>query len=108
MELSKQEMELFLPFLVIRSKNFFNKLSPIWSNDSKMVFRNRKWNDLNRKWNYFSSFHSSDQKTSLTEVSPFGPMIPKRFSETGNRIILTGSASGIISPLSRHQIKKLL
>jgi hypothetical protein len=52
-----------------------------------MVFRNRKWNYLNRKWNYFSPFQSSDQKTSLTKVSPFGPTIPKWFSETGNGFI---------------------
>jgi hypothetical protein len=52
-----------------------------------MVFRNRKWNYLNRKWNYFSPFQSSDQKTSLTKVSPFGLRISKWFSETGNGII---------------------
>jgi hypothetical protein len=80
-------MELFLPFPVIASKNFFNKSIPIWSNDSKMVVRNRKWNLLNRKWNYFSPFQSSDQKTSLTEVSSFGPTIPKWFLETGNGIV---------------------
>jgi hypothetical protein len=87
MELSKQEMELFLPFLVIGSKDLFNKSIPIWSNKSKMVFRNRKWNYLNRKWNYFSPFQSSDQKTSLTKVSTFGPTNSKWFSETGNGII---------------------
>jgi hypothetical protein len=87
MELSKQEMELFLPFPVIGSKNFFNKIISIWSNDSKMGFRNRKYNYLNRKWNYFSPFQSSDRKTCLTKVFPFGPMIPKWFSETENRII---------------------
>ena len=80
-------MELFLPFPVIGSKNFFNKSILIWSNDSKMVFRNRKWNYLNRKWNYFSPFQSLDQKTSFTKVSPFDPTIPKWFSEIGNGII---------------------
>jgi hypothetical protein len=99
-------MELFLPFLVIGSKNFFNKSIPIWSNDSKLVFRNRKWNYLNRKWNYFSPFQSSDQNTSFARVSPFGPTNPNCFSETGNGIIQTGN--GIISPLSSHQIKKHL
>jgi hypothetical protein len=87
MELSKQEMELFLPFLFIGSKNFFNKTIPIWYNDSKMVFINRKWNYLNRKWIYFSPFYSSDQKNSLTKDSSFGPTISKWFSETGNGII---------------------
>ena len=70
MELSKQEMELFLPFPVIGSQNFFYKSIPIWSNDSKLVFRNRKWNYLNRKWNYFSPFQSLDQKTSFKKVTP--------------------------------------
>jgi hypothetical protein len=87
MELSKQEMELFSPFPVIDSTNFFNKSITILSNDSNLVFRNRKWKYLNRKWNYFSPFQSSDQKTFLTKVSPFGQTIPKRFSETGNGII---------------------
>jgi hypothetical protein len=87
MEISKQEMELFLPFPVIGSKNFFNKSIPIWSNDFKMVFRNGKWNFLNRKWNYFYPFQSSDQKTSLTKDSSFGPTISKWLSETGNGII---------------------
>jgi hypothetical protein len=40
-----------------------------------MVFRNMKWNSLNRKWNYFSPSRSSDQKTSLTKVSRFCPMM---------------------------------
>ena len=106
MELSKQEMELFLPFPVIGSKNFFNKSISNWSKDSKMDFRNRKWNYLNRKWNYFSPFWSSDQKTSLTKVSPIGLRILKWNSETRKGIIETGN--GIISPLSSHQIKKLL
>jgi hypothetical protein len=35
----------------------------------------------------FLHFQSPDQKPSLTKVSPFGPPIPKWFSETGNGII---------------------
>jgi hypothetical protein len=80
-------MELFLPLSVIESKKFFYKRCLLRSNDFKMVFRNRKWNYLNRKWNYFSPFQSSDQKTFLTKAFPFGPTIPKWFSETGNGII---------------------
>ena len=87
MELSKQEMELFLPLPVIGLKNFFNKRFLIRPNNCKMVFRNRKWNYLNRKWNYFSPFQSLDQKTSFTKVSPFDPTNPKWFSEIGNGII---------------------
>ena len=46
-----------------------------------MVIRNRKWSFINRKWNYFSPFRSSDQKTCFTKVSPFGLMIPRWFPE---------------------------
>jgi hypothetical protein len=42
-------MELVFPFLVIRSNNFFIKIVPNWSSNSQMVFKNRKWNYLNRK-----------------------------------------------------------
>jgi hypothetical protein len=87
MELSKQEMELFLLIPVIWSKNFFNKSFPFLSDNYKIEIRNRKWNYLDRKWIYFSHFQLSDQKTSLTKVSPFGLTISKRFSETGNGII---------------------
>ena len=44
MELSKQEMELFHPFLVIKSKSLFNKSIPIRSIDFKSDFKNRKLN----------------------------------------------------------------
>ena len=54
----------------------------------------------------FSPFQSSDQKTSLTKDSSFGPTISKWFSETGNGIIETGN--GIIFPLSSYHFKKLL
>jgi hypothetical protein len=70
MELSKQEIDLFLPFPVIELKNVFNKIFLIWSNDFNMVFRNRKWNYLNRKWNYFSPFQSSDQKKLFNKSIP--------------------------------------
>jgi hypothetical protein len=84
MELSKQEMELFLPLPVIGLKIFFNKRFLIRPNNCKMVFRNGKWNYLNRKWNYFSPFQSSDQKSSLTKVYPIGLRILKWISEIGN------------------------
>ena len=60
------QMELFHPFPVIRSKNFFYKNIPNWSKDFNVDFKNRKWNCLNRKRNHFSPFQSSDQKTFLT------------------------------------------
>ena len=80
MELSKQEIELFLPLPGLWSKNFFYKMLLIITKESKIDFQNRKWNYLNRKWNYlnrkwnyFSHFHVSDQKTSFTTSSPYLP-----------------------------------
>ena len=67
MELSKQEMELFLLFPDLQSKNFFYKMFLNFINEFKAGFKNRKWNHPNRKWNYFSYFLTSDQKTSLTK-----------------------------------------
>ena len=64
----KQEMEFYKSF-------------HIWSTASKLVFRNRDWNYLNRKWNYFSPFHLSDQKSYFTKVTPFGSLIRKWFPE---------------------------
>ena len=52
MEVSKQEMELFLLFTDFRLKNFFYKMFLSFDNDTKTGFENRKWNYLNRKWNY--------------------------------------------------------
>ena len=42
--------------------------------DSKMEIR--KWNYPNRKWNNFSLFQSSDEKTDFIKVPPLGPTIP--------------------------------
>ena len=105
MELSKEEMELFLPFPVIRSKNFLHKSFSIWSTTSKLVFRNRKWNYVNRKCNYFSPFQLSDQNTYSIKVIPIGSLILKWLLETENGVLQIGN--GIFSPLSSYQIKKL-
>ena len=64
-------MELFFPFSVIRSKNFLYKSFPIWSTASKLVFKKRNWNYLNRKWNYISPFQLSDQNVSFAKITPF-------------------------------------
>jgi hypothetical protein len=72
LELSKQKMELFLPFLVIWSKNFFNKTIPIWLNDSKNGFQNQEMESSKQEMELFIPF----PKTSLTEVFPFGQTIP--------------------------------
>ena len=83
-EFSKQEMELFHPFLLSGSKNFFWNMIFIWSKDSKTSFEkrkwnflNRKWNFLNRKWNNFTHFHSSDQNIYFGRWYLFDPMILK-------------------------------
>ena len=60
----------------------------------------------NRKWNYFSHFLTSDQKTYFTICFSFVPRDSKLIFKTGNGIIQTGN--GIISPTSRPLIKKLL
>ena len=67
MELSKQEMELFLLLSDLRSKNFFYKMFLNFINEFKAGFENRKWNYPNRKWFYFSYFLTSDQKASFTK-----------------------------------------
>ena len=99
MELSKQQMELFLPLAGLISKNFFYKMFLICSKRFKINFQNRKWNYPNRKWNYFSHFQASDQKTSFLRCFSFDPRGLKLIFKTGN---------GIISPTSRPLIKKLL
>ena len=62
MELSKQEMELFLPLPGHWLKNFINKMFIIWSKGFKIKFQNRKWNYPNRKLNYYSHLQASDKK----------------------------------------------
>ena len=56
-------MELFLLFPDLGSKNFFYKRFPIFTKDSGISFKNRKWNYLNRISNYFSYFQTLQQKT---------------------------------------------
>ena len=68
MELSKQEMELFIPFPCLWSKNLFYNIYSILINKFKIGFQNRKWNYPNRKCNYFSHFRASDQKNSFFKM----------------------------------------
>ena len=51
----------------LRLKNFFYKMFLNFINEFKAGFEIRKWNYPNRKWNYFSYFLTSDQKTSFTK-----------------------------------------
>ena len=106
MELSKQEMDLFLPLPGLGSKNIFYKMFLNCSKGFKINFQNRKWNYPNRKWNYFTHFQASDQKTSFTKDFSFDLRSSKLIFKTGNGIIQTGN--WIISPTSRPLIKKLL
>ena len=87
MELSKQEMELFLLFMDLQSKNFFYKMFLNFINKFKAAFKNRKWNNPKRKWNNFSYFLTSDQKTSFTKCFSFLPRSSKLIFKTGNGII---------------------
>ena len=97
---------------------------PTFFHGFKKKFQNRKSNYPNRKWNmfshfkatnqktslqkgcYFSHFEASDQKTSFTKCFSFDPRVSKLIFKTGNGIIQTGN--GIISPTSMPLIKKLL
>ena len=63
-ELSKQEMKLFLLLPEFQHKIFFYKMFLIFTNESKTGFENRKWN-------YFSYFLSSNQKTSFINIFNF-------------------------------------
>ena len=65
MELSKQEIKLFLLFPDLCSKNFFYKKLPTFTMESKTGVEKRKWNYPNRKWNYISYFLTTDQTTSF-------------------------------------------
>ena len=76
------------------------------TNESKTGFNTRKWNYPNRKWNDFSDFLSSNQKTSFTKFFLLLLTSLKQVLKKGNRIIQTGN--GIISPTSWPPIKKLL
>ena len=76
----------------------------IFSQELEIDIQKREWNYLNRKWNYLSHFQADDQKTTFTKCFSFTPR--SLIFETGNRIIQTGN--GIIYPISRPLIKKLL
>ena len=83
MELFKQEMELFPPLPDFWSKNLFYKMSLIFTSEFIIDFQNRKWNQPNRKWNYFSHFRASDQKTSFTQCFTFFPRSLRLIFKTG-------------------------
>ena len=95
MKLSKQEMELFHPLPGIWSKNFFCKIILIWSKEFKFNFRKRKWNNPNRKWNYFSHFQVSNKN-----------VFYKMFLICSKGFKINYYATKIVVPLkSDHQIK---
>ena len=50
MELFKQEMEWFIPFPGLLSKNFFYNIFSIFTKELKMDFLNGKWNYPNSKY----------------------------------------------------------
>ena len=81
MELSTQEMELFLPLPGLWSKIFFSKTLIIRSKGFKINFQDRIWNYINRKWIYFSHFQASDQKTTFTKNSHLIQGVQIQFSK---------------------------
>ena len=71
MELSKQEMELFLILPDLQSKNFFYKKFLTFTMESKTGDEKRKWNYPNSKWNYFFYFLTSNKKLHcLKDITP--------------------------------------
>ena len=78
----------------------------IFTNELKIDFLNRKWNSPNEKWNYFSYFQASDQKTSFTKCFSFKPRNSELIFKIVNRILQTGK--GFSYPISRILTKKLL
>ena len=135
MEFSKQEMELFHPFLLSGSKNFFRNMIFIWSKDSMTSFKKWNWilqtgngiispistfrikkillkkgnrNPINRKEHYYTHFSSMDQKTSCA----FDQRIPKQVFQTVNRIckqeVEFANRKWIFFPISAPRIKRLL
>ena len=63
----------------------------ICSKGFKFDFQNRKWNNPNKKWNYFFHFQASDQKTCFTKCFSFVPRDSKLFFKTGNGFIQSGN-----------------
>ena len=61
------------------------------------------WGCANRKWNYFSHFQASAEKTSFTKCFSFYPRVSKLSCNTGNEILQT-----IISSNYRPLIKMCL
>ena len=63
MELSKQEMELFILLSDPQLNKLFYKKFLTFKNEPKTGFENRKWKYPNRKWNYFSYFLTINQNS---------------------------------------------
>ena len=77
--------------IVIRIFRIITRIVRITRIVTKLV---RIWNNQNRKWNYFSNFQASDQKTPFTKCLTFDPRGSKLIFKTENGIIQTGN--GII------------
>ena len=87
MELSKEEMELFLNSPVIRSKKLSLRNFPYLVYCFQTVFQKQEMDLSKEEMELFLPFPVIGSKTSVTKVSPFGTTILKWFTETGNVII---------------------
>ena len=63
MELFKEKIIYFSYFQASDQKTFFYKCFSSVPRGLRLIFKNRKQNHQNRKWNYFSHFQASDKKT---------------------------------------------
>ena len=98
MELSKQEIELFLLLPDLWWKNLFYKMFLIFTNEFKINFLNRKWNYPNRKLNYFSYFQTSNQKLLFPNVSHLIKRVQNQFSK--QEMDLFKQEMGLFLPLA--------
>ena len=101
MDLSKQEMELFLLFHDLWSKNFFHKMFLNFINKFKAAFKNRNRNYPNKKWNYFSYFLTTDQTTYFTKCCHTRAQLGTQLCLSLASLLQVGPRSGYIS-LQNH------
>ena len=105
MELSKQEIELFLLLSELQSKNVFYEMFITFTNKFTTGFEKRKWNYLNRKWNYISYFQNLNKKTSFRKCFKLLLMSLKPVSKTGKdqNIFFARSNKFLPSPFLKRE-----
>ena len=87
MKWSKQKMELFYLLPGLWSKDILYIIFfCIFFKKFKIDFQNRKLNDLNMKWNYFTQLWPLIEKLFITKCCSFSTRCSKLIFKTGNGI----------------------